>query len=123
MRVRAQLNATLADGVVAARHGWWPSCPELDLPGYDVPDPHGANVNLAMIGIAAADPVSGAARTAVIRAKLKRRPDTASLEWPPANQFTPPIAERPLRAESADLTWQARQSARRAASGRSCGGG
>jgi anaerobic selenocysteine-containing dehydrogenase len=59
-RARAQLNATLADGSVAARHGWWQACPELDLPGYDALDPDGANINLA-IGVEAADPVSGAA--------------------------------------------------------------
>src|SRR5215468_7273604 len=60
VRARAQLNAKLADGIVAARHGWWQACPELDLPGYDAVDPDGANINLA-IGIEAADPVSGAA--------------------------------------------------------------
>jgi anaerobic selenocysteine-containing dehydrogenase len=59
-RARAQLNATLADGIVAARHGWWQACPELDLPSYDALDPDGANINLA-IGVEAADPVSGAA--------------------------------------------------------------
>jgi hypothetical protein len=55
-RARARLNTTLADGIVAARHGWWQACPELDLPGYDALD---ANINLA-IGDKAADPVSGA---------------------------------------------------------------
>ena len=60
VRARTQLNASLADGIVAARHGWWQACPELDLPGYDALDPDGANINLA-IGVEAADPVSGAA--------------------------------------------------------------
>lgn len=60
VRARAQLNAKLAEGVVAARHGWWQACPELDLPGYDALGPDGANINLA-IGTEAADPVSGAA--------------------------------------------------------------
>jgi len=60
VRARAQLNTSLADGIVAARHGWWQACPELDLPGYDALDPRGANINLA-IGIENADPVSGAA--------------------------------------------------------------
>jgi anaerobic selenocysteine-containing dehydrogenase len=60
VRARAQLNAMLADGIVAARHGWWQACPELELSGYDALDPDGANVNLA-IGIEATDPVSGAA--------------------------------------------------------------
>jgi anaerobic selenocysteine-containing dehydrogenase len=60
VRARAQLNAALADGIVAARHGWWQACPELELPGYDALDSAGANLNLA-IGVEAADPVSGAA--------------------------------------------------------------
>jgi len=60
VRARARLNTTLADGVVAARHGWWQACAELDLPGYDALDPEGANINLT-IGVDAVDPVSGAA--------------------------------------------------------------
>ena len=61
VRARARLNASLADGIVAARHGWWQACPELDLPCYDALDPDGgANINLA-IGVETVDPVSGAA--------------------------------------------------------------
>jgi hypothetical protein len=60
VRVRARLSSTLADGIVAAQHGWWQGCPELGLPGYDALDPDGANINLA-IGVDAVDPVSGAA--------------------------------------------------------------
>jgi anaerobic selenocysteine-containing dehydrogenase len=60
VRARAQLNARLADGIVAARHGWWQACPELELPSYDALDSEGANLNLA-IGVEATDPVSGAA--------------------------------------------------------------
>jgi anaerobic selenocysteine-containing dehydrogenase len=60
VRARAQLNETLADGIVAARHGWWQACPELELPGYDALGSEGANINL-VIGTEAADPVSGAA--------------------------------------------------------------
>ena len=60
VRARAQLNAALADGIVAARHGWWQACTELELPGYDALASEGANLNL-VIGVEAADPVSGAA--------------------------------------------------------------
>ena len=60
VQARAHLNRSLADGIVAARHGWWQACPELDLPGYDAPDTDSANINL-VIGVKAADPVSGAA--------------------------------------------------------------
>jgi anaerobic selenocysteine-containing dehydrogenase len=59
-RARARFNETLADGVVAARHGWWQPCPDLDLPGYDALGSDGANINLT-IGVDTADPVSGAA--------------------------------------------------------------
>jgi hypothetical protein len=31
-RARARLNGTLGDGIVAAQHGWWQTCPELRLP-------------------------------------------------------------------------------------------
>jgi anaerobic selenocysteine-containing dehydrogenase len=60
VRARARLNPTLADGIVAAQHGWWQSRSDVDLPGYEVLDPDGANINLA-IGVDAADPVSVAA--------------------------------------------------------------
>jgi anaerobic selenocysteine-containing dehydrogenase len=59
-RARARLTAGLADGVVAAQHGWWQACAALDLPGYDPLGPDGANINL-VIGNEAVDPVSGAA--------------------------------------------------------------
>ncbi len=59
-RARARFNETLADGVVAARHGWWQGCLELGLPGYDALGSDGANINLT-IGVDAADPISGAA--------------------------------------------------------------
>jgi anaerobic selenocysteine-containing dehydrogenase len=35
IRARAHLNASLADGVIGGQHGWWQSCPDLGLPGYD----------------------------------------------------------------------------------------
>ena len=59
VRARARLNAGLAEGIVAARHGWWQACAELGLPGYDALGPDGANINL-VIGAEAVDPVSGA---------------------------------------------------------------
>jgi anaerobic selenocysteine-containing dehydrogenase len=71
VRARARLSSTLADGIVAARHGWWQACPELGLPGYDALDPDGANVNLA-IGVEAADPVSGAAALRCYPCRIER---------------------------------------------------
>ena len=60
VRARARLTGGLADGVVAAQHGWWQACAALDLPGYDPLGPDGANINL-VIGNESFDPVSGAA--------------------------------------------------------------
>jgi anaerobic selenocysteine-containing dehydrogenase len=60
VRARAHLNTSLADGVVGGQHGWWQSCPELGLPGYDPLGSEGANINL-VIGDEVIDPVSGAA--------------------------------------------------------------
>jgi len=71
VRARARLMTNLADGVVAAQHGWWQACPELDLPGYDPLGPDGANVNL-VIGSDVVDPVSGAASLRASRCNIER---------------------------------------------------
>jgi anaerobic selenocysteine-containing dehydrogenase len=60
VRARAHLNASLADGIVGGQHGWWQSCPDLGLPGYDPLGSDGANINL-VIGDEVLDPISGAA--------------------------------------------------------------
>ena len=73
MRARAHLNATLADCIVTARHGWWQACSELDLPGYDALAPHGANINLA-IGVEAIDPISGAASHRCYPCQIEKLP-------------------------------------------------
>ena len=74
VRARARLNARLADGIVAARHGWWQACAELGLPGYDALGPDGANINL-VIGADAADPVSGAASHRCYPCEISRLTD------------------------------------------------
>jgi anaerobic selenocysteine-containing dehydrogenase len=58
LRLRARLQPTLAEHVVAAQHGWWQGCAELGLPGYDPFDRDGANYNL-VIAQDAVDPISG----------------------------------------------------------------
>jgi anaerobic selenocysteine-containing dehydrogenase len=60
VRARARLSENLDPRVVVGEHGWWQSCPELGLPGYDPFGPTGANLNL-LIGTTARDPVSGTA--------------------------------------------------------------
>jgi anaerobic selenocysteine-containing dehydrogenase len=58
VRARARMNDTLAPNVVCGQHGWWQSCPELGMPGYDPFSSDGANLNL-IIGNEAIDPVAG----------------------------------------------------------------
>lgn len=58
VRARASLNDTLKPEVVCGQHGWWQACEELGAPGYDPFSAEGANFNL-IIGVEAADPVSG----------------------------------------------------------------
>ena len=58
VRARAALKPALAPDVVAAQHGWWQACRELDLPGYPLLGDTAANLNSA-VGAEHADPVSG----------------------------------------------------------------
>ena len=58
VRARASLKPALAPDVVAAQHGWWQACRELDLPGYPVLGEATANLNAA-VGAEHADPTSG----------------------------------------------------------------
>jgi anaerobic selenocysteine-containing dehydrogenase len=75
---RARLTPSLADGVVAAQHGWWQSCPDLNLPGYDPLSPGGANINL-VIGNEAFDPVSGAATHRSYCCRIERLGEAAAV--------------------------------------------
>jgi predicted molibdopterin-dependent oxidoreductase YjgC len=56
------LQAKLTDGipynVVCTQNGWWQSCPELNLPGYDPYSSEGANVIL-LYSAENIDPISG----------------------------------------------------------------
>jgi anaerobic selenocysteine-containing dehydrogenase len=79
VRARARLMTGLADGVVAAQHGWWQACPELGLPGYDALSPEGSNINL-VIGAGAVDPVSGAAPLRAYRCDIERLELNAAAE-------------------------------------------
>lgn len=66
VRARAQLDSDVDPRVVVGEHGWWQSCSELGVPGYDPFTPKGANFNL-LIGNDVRDPISG---TASLRAYL-----------------------------------------------------
>ena len=76
VRARAHLNASLTDGVIDGQHGWWQSCPDLGLPGYDALGSDGANINL-VIGDEVLDPISGAAPHRCYPARLQRLADPA----------------------------------------------
>jgi len=43
---KARLTHGIAVDILCIQHGWWQSCPELDLPGYDPYSSEGANANL-----------------------------------------------------------------------------
>ncbi|MBI2917453.1 MAG: molybdopterin-dependent oxidoreductase [Chloroflexi bacterium] len=58
VRVMARVTEGITPGVVNTQHGWWQSCPELGLPGYDPYSSEGANVNL-LVTNDLTDPVSG----------------------------------------------------------------
>ena len=58
MTMKAGLNSELPRKVVRVMHGWWQSCPDLDLPGYDPFSRDGANVNL-VIDNEVIDPITG----------------------------------------------------------------
>jgi anaerobic selenocysteine-containing dehydrogenase len=56
--LQARLNESIYYNVVCTQHGWWQSCPELNLPSYDPYTEKGANVNL-LYDIEEKDPISG----------------------------------------------------------------
>jgi anaerobic selenocysteine-containing dehydrogenase len=58
IRLKARCKDSLHPGVVATAHGWWQSCQELGLPGYDPFEPEGANANL-LVSNDTIDPISG----------------------------------------------------------------
>ena len=58
IRLKAKVTEAIGQGVVCVQHGWWQSCPELDLPGYPPLSPEGANVNL-LYSTRDIDPISG----------------------------------------------------------------
>ncbi len=58
IRVKAKTTDRILPGVVCCQHGWWQSCSELKLPGYNAFSTYGANPAL-LIGTDLADPISG----------------------------------------------------------------
>ena len=77
VHARASLKPALAPDVVAAQHGWWQACRELDLPGYPVLGEATANLNAA-VGAGHADPISGSLPLRSYLCEVRRSGRTAS---------------------------------------------
>jgi hypothetical protein len=60
LRVKAQFSTNLHPKVVVTTHGWWQANSTLSLPGYDVTNAQGANLNAAFAN-ETIDPIGGAA--------------------------------------------------------------
>ena len=58
VRARAKFKRHLDPRVVSATAGWWQSCADLDLPGFDALESNTANLNAA-VGNESSDPISG----------------------------------------------------------------
>ena len=58
IKVKAKLTDGIDTGVVCIQHGWWQSCPELGLQGYDPYSSDGANANI-LFGTDCIDEISG----------------------------------------------------------------
>ncbi len=70
MRARVRLSTGIKPGVVVAQAGWWQACPELELPGYPMDAPEGANVNL-LVSNRWRDPISGGTPFRSARCRLR----------------------------------------------------
>ena len=71
VRVKAQVNGEILQGVVCVQHGWWQPCEELGLPGSDPFSADGANANL-LFGSSVRDPVSGSVHLKGVPCRIRR---------------------------------------------------
>jgi anaerobic selenocysteine-containing dehydrogenase len=71
IRLKAKCKGSLYPGVVCTAHGWWQSCQELGLPGYDPFGPEGANANL-LVSNDVIDPISGSVPHRSQRCRVRR---------------------------------------------------
>jgi anaerobic selenocysteine-containing dehydrogenase len=69
--LKAKVTDVVPPGVVCTQVGWWQSCPELGLPGYDPYSSEGANLNL-LYDIEPADPVSGSLPYRSYRCRVRK---------------------------------------------------
>jgi anaerobic selenocysteine-containing dehydrogenase len=72
IQLKVKVTDFILPGVVATQHGWWQSCPELGLPGFDPLSAAGSNVNL-IINDDRRDPVTGSIPIKSYRCRLVTR--------------------------------------------------
>ncbi len=58
VKVKARETTNIIPDVICCQHGWWQTCEELNLPGYDPYRDDGANAAM-LIGTVLTDPISG----------------------------------------------------------------
>lgn len=71
MRVRAKVTTKVLPGSVVGHAGWWESCPDLDLPGYDPFSDDGANYN-RLVSTDVSDVVSGGVAVKSFHCRVRR---------------------------------------------------
>lgn len=75
-----RVNPYLADDVIVAEYGWWQSCPELGLPGFDPFSDTGSNLN-RLISAERHDPLSGAVPLRSFACRLAVVKTTFARSW------------------------------------------
>ncbi len=71
IKVKAKVTDMLEPGVVSTQVGWWESCPDLNLPGYDPYSSEGANLNLVLPDDVT-DPISGSLPYKSYRCRVRK---------------------------------------------------
>jgi anaerobic selenocysteine-containing dehydrogenase len=74
VKLKAKVTDAIGPGTVCVQHGWWQSCPELDLPGYPPFSSEGANVNL-LYSTEAVDPITGSVPYKAYLCEVRKIPE------------------------------------------------
>jgi len=74
VKLKAKVTEGISPGTVCVQHGWWQSCPELDLPGYPPFSSEGANVNL-LYSTEAVDPITGSVPYKAYLCEVRKIPE------------------------------------------------
>jgi anaerobic selenocysteine-containing dehydrogenase len=74
IKVKAKVTDDIGPGTVCVQHGWWQSCPELELPGYPPFSPEGANANL-LYSTEDVDPISGSVPYKAYLCEVRKIPE------------------------------------------------